>query len=42
LSVSLNKIISVNLEYDFRYDPVVYLGWQTKETLGIGFAYSLL
>ncbi len=42
LAVSLNKIISVNVENDYRYDPVVYNGWQIKETLGIGFAYSLL
>ncbi len=42
LSVGLNKIISINLENDYRYDPVVYDGWQIKETLGIGFAYSLL
>ncbi len=42
LSVSLDKIISLNCEYDFRYDPVAYYGWQTKETLGIGFSLTLL
>ncbi|HUO57126.1 MAG TPA: DUF3078 domain-containing protein [bacterium] len=42
LSVSLNKIISLNVEGDFRYESKVYPGWQVKETLGIGFAYSLL
>jgi hypothetical protein len=42
LTVSLNKIISVNVENDYRYDQKVYDGWQIKETLGIGFAYNLL
>lgn len=42
LSLSLNKIISVNMEDDFRYDSSVYCGLQVKETLGLGFAYSLL
>jgi hypothetical protein len=42
LSISLNKIISVNMEDDFRYDSSVYCGLQVKETLGLGFAYSLL
>jgi hypothetical protein len=42
LSVSLNKIISVNLEDDYRYDSSVFCGVQIKETLGLGFAYSLL
>jgi len=42
ISIGLNKIISVNLENDYRYDPKVYLGWQIKETLGLAFAYTLL
>jgi hypothetical protein len=42
LSIGLDKIISVNIENDYRYDPKVYLGWQVKETLGLGFAYNLL
>jgi hypothetical protein len=42
LTLSLNKIISINMEDDFRYDKVIYNGWQIKETLGIGFAFSLL
>ncbi len=42
LAVSLSKIISLNIENDYRYDPVFYCGLQIKETLGIGFAYSLL
>jgi len=42
LSVGLSKVISLNVENDYRYDPVVYLGWQIKETLSIGFALSLL
>jgi hypothetical protein len=40
LSFRLGKIISLN--DDFRYDTRVYNGIQTKETLGLGFAYSLL
>jgi len=42
LSVNLNKIISLNVENDYRYDQKVYNGVQVKETLGLGFAYSLL
>lgn len=42
LTIGLNKIISVNIENDYRYDPRVYLGWQVKETVGLGFAYNLL
>jgi hypothetical protein len=42
LSFKLNKIISLNMEDDFRYDTRVYNGIQIKETLGLGFAYSLL
>ena len=42
LTLSLNKIISVNMEDDFRYDKIIYNGWQIKETLGLGFAFSLL
>ncbi len=42
LSFRLNKIISLNMEDDFRYDTRVYNGIQIKETLGLGFAYSLL
>jgi hypothetical protein len=42
LSISLNKIISVNLEDDFRYQQIIYNGWQIKETLGVGFAFNLL
>lgn len=42
LSVGLSKIISLNIENDYRYDPKVYNGWQVKETLGLGFAYNLL
>ncbi len=42
LSFKLNKIISLNMEDDFRYDSRVYNGIQIKETLGLGFAYSLL
>jgi len=42
LSFKLNKIMSLNMEDDFRYDPRVYNGIQIKETLGLGFAYSLL
>jgi hypothetical protein len=42
LSVGLSKVISLNVENDYRYDPVVYLGWQIKETLSLGFALSLL
>jgi hypothetical protein len=42
LSVKLGKILSLNIEDDFRYDTRVYNGIQTKETLGLGFAYSLL
>ncbi|HVZ80119.1 MAG TPA: DUF3078 domain-containing protein [bacterium] len=42
LSIGLNKVLSVNIENDYRYDPKVYLGWQIKETVGLGFAYNLL
>jgi hypothetical protein len=42
LSFRLGKIISLNIEDDFRYDTRVYNGIQIKETLGLGFAYSLL
>ncbi len=42
LTLSLNKIISVNMEDDFRFDKVIYNGWQIKETLGLGVAFSLL
>jgi len=42
LSVNLNKILSLNGEYDFRYDPAADYGWQTKETLGLGFSLTLL
>jgi len=42
LSVNLNKIISLNVENDYRYDSKIYNGLQIKETLGLGFAYSLL
>src|SRR6185369_1236358 len=42
LSVNLNKIICMSVEYDFRYDSVAYNGWQSKETLGIGFSFLLL
>ena len=40
LSVKLGKILSLNIEDDFRYDTRVYNGIQTKETLGLGFAYK--
>ncbi len=42
LTFSFNKILSLNMEDDFRYDSRVYDGWQIKETLGLGIAYSLL
>ncbi|HVM31704.1 MAG TPA: DUF3078 domain-containing protein [bacterium] len=42
LTVHLGKVFALTAEYDFRYDPVVYLGWQSKETLGVGLDYSLL
>ena len=42
LTVSLNKIINVNIEDDLRYEEKIYAGWQMKETLGIGVAFSLL
>ncbi|HET9869177.1 MAG TPA: DUF3078 domain-containing protein [bacterium] len=42
LTVHLGKIVALTAEYDLRYDPAVYLGWQVKETLGIGVDYSLL
>jgi Protein of unknown function (DUF3078) len=42
LAVALDKVIHLNLEDDFRYDPVVYDGWQIKETLGLGFSLNLL
>lgn len=42
LSVNLNKIISLNVENDYRYDAKIYNGLQIKETLGLGIAYSLL
>ena len=42
LSFTLNKLFSLNLEGDFRYDSTVYNGVQIKETLGLGFNYSLL
>ncbi len=42
LALGVSKIISVNFENDYRYDYKVYQGVQIKETVGIGFAYSLL
>jgi len=42
LSFKLNKILSLNMEDDFRYDSRIYNGIQVKETLGLGVAFSLL
>lgn len=42
LSFTLNKLFSLNVENDFRYDSRVFDGIQIKETLGLGFNYSLL
>lgn len=42
LSFTLNRLFSLNVEYDFRYDSRVFNGIQIKETLGLGFNYSLL
>ena len=42
LSFKLNKIFSLNMEDDFRYDKEVYNGIQIKETLGLAVNYSLL
>jgi len=42
LSLGLNKVLSVNVELDLRMDPAAYPFWQIKETLGVGFAWTLL
>ncbi|MGH7739712.1 MAG: DUF3078 domain-containing protein [bacterium] len=42
LRCSLNKIMSLNVEGDLRYDSKVYNGVQVKETLSLSFNDSLL
>lgn len=42
LSFTLNKLFSLNLEGDLRYDSRVYQGLQFKETLGLGLSFALL